>query len=175
MDLKAARAYLYETVIKRTFGEISPATGKNEHGKPSFLPPFDDHYFNISHSGDFVVMAMGDSPVGVDVERTGRTKDFKKLLRFFYDHEKNRVLKAPDGEDEFYKIWTFREAFSKLVGVGLVLYSHEEITIDYDKNKVSYNDKDYGFYEYDIKTGYRLSLCVPGDIGDFDIEVIRIE
>ncbi len=175
MDLKPAREYLYETVIKRTFGDICPDTVKNEHGKPSFLPPHDDHHFNISHSGDYVVMAMADTEIGVDVERIGRAKDYKKLLRFFYDHEKNRVLTSPDGENEFYKIWTFREAFSKLAGVGLALFSHEDINIDYDKNRVTFNDKDYVFYEYELKPGYRLTLCVPADIQYSDIEVFDIE
>ncbi len=175
MDLKPARAYLYDTVIKRTFGDANPDIEKNEHGKPSFLPPHNYCHFNISHSGDYVVMAMADTEIGVDVERKGRAKDYKKLLRFFYEHEKNRVLNAADGEDEFFKIWTYREAFSKLTGVGLVLFSHEDITIDYDKNRVTYQNQDYVFYEYGLKPEYRLTLCVPADIQYSDIEVMNIE
>ena len=173
IDLKTARNRLYDHVIKEFFGDARPEIEKNDHGKPLFLSPYENIHFNISHSGDLVVMAIGDAPVGVDVERIGRAKDYMKLAkRFFYDQEYERLLASENSEEEFYRIWTFREAFSKLVGVGLGLFSGQDIHIDYDANRVSYchlkrseesflsGIHDYTFHEYPYP-GYRITLCLP--------------
>ena len=162
MSLKSARDRLFDRVFGPFFDGSIPDIIKNEHGKPVFAPPGDNVHFNISHSGDFVVMAVGDHPVGVDVERVGRAKDHMKLAeRFYYEHEVLRVKNSDYGEREFYRIWTFREAFSKLVGVGLNLFGRADIRIDYDKNRVTFEGRDYVFFEYDIAEGYFLTVCVP--------------
>ena len=38
------------------------------YGKP-YLPDVTDFHFNLSHSGQYVVLAIGHLPLGVDVER----------------------------------------------------------------------------------------------------------
>ena len=39
-----------------------------EKGKP-YLKGREDLHFNISHSGNFVLCALGECPLGVDIER----------------------------------------------------------------------------------------------------------
>ena len=46
---------------------------KNRYGKP-FLKEYPRLHFNGSHSGDYLVCAMSQNPVGVDVQRIDRTK-----------------------------------------------------------------------------------------------------
>ncbi len=169
-SLKIARDRLADHVFGSFFDDEVPPVVKNEHGKPGFAPPNDNIYFNISHSGDLVVMAIGEHPVGVDVERIGRAKDHLKLARrFYYEHENERVLNAENSEEEFYRIWTFREAFSKLIGDGLAIFGKKVIEIDYEGNRVSYEGEPYVFYEYDIKRGYRLTVCVPEAVSKIEI------
>ncbi len=173
MDLKTARNQLFDRVISDRFGGEKPGIIKNDHGKPFFEKPWDGYHFNISHSGDIVVMGIGRVPLGVDVERIGRVKDFMRLLRFFYDREKDRVRASADPEDEFYRIWTYREAFSKLVGEGLALYGRNDIEIDYDRREVSFTGSDSIFYEYEYP-GYRITLCVPAGTDKPRLEQIEI-
>ena len=172
-DLKQGRMYLYDYVISELFGANVPSTDTGKNGKPIFLPPYDDYHFNISHSGSMVVMGIGKSPLGVDIEHIGRVKNYKRLAeRFFYEAERHRIQAADDPEREFYRIWTFREAFSKLVGVGITLYEREEIDIDYEKDSVSYDGRRYVFYEYK-HSGYCFTLCVEPDEMRPDIEYIK--
>ena len=66
---------LLQTLVEEKLG-ISPQAlvlEKNENGKPTVQghPAF---YFNLSHAGDYVVLAHGDVPLGVDIEQI-REKD----------------------------------------------------------------------------------------------------
>ena len=157
--LRLSRQLLFDEIVYRKIGNISPAISKNEYGKPYFLPPLDKYEFNISHSGSLVVMGFGDEAIGVDVERTDRETDIRRLLRFFSYDEAARVDAADDERDEFYRIWTYREAFSKLVGVGLPLFEDKSVHIDYASASVEYGGRTYEFFEYN-RQGYRITACI---------------
>lgn len=64
---------LAKTVIKNTFGiDIAKQNFTyTEHGKP-YLPDYSDVHFNISHSEKYVVCAVSDKPVGVDIQKNWR-------------------------------------------------------------------------------------------------------
>lgn len=116
------------------------------NGKPEFKRTSDRAdkplpYFNLSHSGKFVVCAVSDKPIGIDIE--GRRKVFLKTAkRFFTDAEYQWVCKGdneskaceeqeanmhePQNDEasqkqyeRFLRIWTMKEAYSKLSGMGI--------------------------------------------------------
>lgn len=81
-----------------------------EHGKLQIK----EKAFNISHSGDFVVLAVSDSEIGVDIEC--KTDPGRRVTeRFFTEAEKSYVR----NDDDFRRIWTMKEAFIKCLGKGL--------------------------------------------------------
>ncbi|MCL0028295.1 hypothetical protein M1M88_01070 [Peptococcaceae bacterium] len=41
---------------------------ENDYGKP-FLKNTNDLYFNVSHSGEWVVCAIHHHPIGIDIEQ----------------------------------------------------------------------------------------------------------
>ncbi len=92
---------------------------KNEYGKP-FLLGQNDIHFNISHSGKWVVCAVSDYPVGIDVEVIKHT-EFDIAKRFFSKDEYKELQKQPDEQKQayFYKLWTLKESYIKAVGKGL--------------------------------------------------------
>lgn len=94
--------------------------GCDERGKPFFEAPRDLH-FNLSHSGGAVMAAFSRVPVGLDIERRGRSRDFQAIARrFFLPAESAAVLEAGSSrEDVFLRIWTAKEAIVKLSGDGL--------------------------------------------------------
>ncbi len=55
--------------------------GSNDYGKPVLAAPSEIH-FNISHSENWVVCAVNDNPVGIDVE-TIKPIDLKIAERFY--------------------------------------------------------------------------------------------
>lgn len=91
----------------------------NEYGKP-LLKGSRAVHFNISHSGNWVVCALDDAPVGIDVEETGSI-DLKIAEKFFSKDEYASLTSVPVGmqEDCFYKIWTLKESYIKAQGRGL--------------------------------------------------------
>lgn len=86
--------------------------------------------FNISHSGDMVVCAVNDTPVGIDIEKI-RPIDLKVAKRICTDQELYHLFRHTPTENDFkytedaelltrfFKIWTAKESCGKCNGKGL--------------------------------------------------------
>ncbi len=91
------------------------------HQKPvignSTKSPF---HFNLSHSGEWVLIAFADSELGVDLEEINRPFSFGDIVHDqFREPEQNFVFNAPDPANAFYVLWTRKEALLKAWGLGL--------------------------------------------------------
>ena len=86
-------------------------------GKP--MPMGDMMHFNISHSGDWAVIAVSDRPVGVDIEKIGRIHwaAARKILTPAHLAELEKDDEASQPEI-FARHWTRLEAGLKLSGEG---------------------------------------------------------
>jgi len=95
------------------------------YGKPSIAVPKDrpPWYFNLSHSGDLVLLAFQRThPVGVDVEQVRTDLDWDAVALRSFPADQYREWAALGAEDRgsaFFKIWTRREAGFKAMGVGI--------------------------------------------------------
>lgn len=81
---------------------------KNENGKPYFD---NGPFFNISHSGRYVLMAVSTSEVGVDIEEI-KNKDMSALVRIFNEAEAKMIKEYSD----FYYLWCAKESLIKCIG-----------------------------------------------------------
>lgn len=82
-------------------------------------PIADNCFVSISHSGPAISVCKSDIPVGIDIEKTDRKRNFEEIAkRCFHGAESELYLKNPSAE-KFYEIWTKKEAYSKLLGRGL--------------------------------------------------------
>jgi phosphopantetheinyl transferase len=81
----------------------------DENGRP--FVNGDSVFFSMSHSGDLLVIAVDDGPVGIDAEFM-KERDFAKLSAWFFGEP------IPD-RDDFYRRWTRFEAGLKLAGLPL--------------------------------------------------------
>ena len=66
--------------------------------------------FNLSHSGDYVVCALSDTAVGVDIEKIVPIS-LKVMRRFF-----GKSVLSPT---EQMRLWTRYESYGKMVGCGI--------------------------------------------------------
>lgn len=83
-----------------------------KHGKPTL--PFSSVQFNLSHSGDWAVVAVSrDVPVGVDIERMRPDVEMAPLLERLGERD------LPQTAPELYAVWTRREAKTKATGGAL--------------------------------------------------------
>lgn len=106
--------------------------------------------YNISHSGDYAVLAWGLEEVGVDIQKN-KSVDQDAFSKRFFTVEETETLAGGDKDHTFYNIWCRKEAYGKLKGVGL----KEEIlafsTLE-DSREVLFTD-------YSDLDGYCLSVC----------------
>ena len=98
---------------------------KDKYGKPQCLTTPSIH-FSISHSGPFVVCAVDDELIGIDVE-TVRQVNLSIIDDCFASNEQEYLLRTNDSGDSseaehnstFFEIWTKKESYLKRDGRGL--------------------------------------------------------
>ena len=138
---------------------------KNENGKPYFN---NGPYFNISHSGRYVLMAVSTAEIGVDIEEI-KNKDMSSLVRIFNEAEAKMIKEHSD----FYYLWCAKESLIKCMGLsvgkvreipglplnGLKTYKGKDYeckSFIYDKHIVSITREGNEEYEIDIKKVNKL-------------------
>ena len=115
----AAWMLLRQMLAGRGLNVDSLPVSENEFGKPAFDPELGVH-FSLSHAGERVMAAVGDGPVGCDVERIAPF-DEAVARQCLTDGELAWVRGAPSGSDRdraFIRLWTRKEAYVKAVGRG---------------------------------------------------------
>ncbi|MCR5149614.1 MAG: 4'-phosphopantetheinyl transferase superfamily protein [Clostridiales bacterium] len=89
----------------------------NRYGKP-YAPA--GPFFSISHSGDYVVLAVDtDREIGIDIQimKESRLKAANKV----FCTEEMRYLNCEDEIRRFYTLWTLKESVMKYLGTGFAL------------------------------------------------------
>ena len=71
-------------------------------------------YFNISHSGKYVVMAVANQEIGVDIEQDIE-KNMDILLKIFNEAEAKMIKEHAD----FYYLWCAKESLIKCMGSSI--------------------------------------------------------
>ncbi len=90
-----------------------------ENGKPHLVDS--DIDFNVSHSGEWVVLAIGcNRNIGVDVEQIKTGLDVVAIgSRYFTPEENKLVQKAENQHTTFFNLWARKEAYVKACGSTL--------------------------------------------------------
>ncbi|NLK94127.1 MAG: 4'-phosphopantetheinyl transferase superfamily protein [Clostridiales bacterium] len=168
----------YEYALRSLYGKILLMNALNldkidlnynQYGKPE-LVDMPNTYFNISHCNKWVVLAIDNKPIGIDVEEI--KEDHLDIAKEFFSAEENEYLSKIDKErrvEEFYKLWTMKEAFVKNIGKGL----HQEfnsfsINLINNKEEVIFNNKKYSFLVSKLENKYYLSICTENDLSKAD-------
>lgn len=135
----------------------------NEHEKPS-LKNYPKANFNISHSGNYVVVAFSDCPVGIDIEKNKGNR-LAVAKRFFTQEEQSDLFSKATIEEQiryFYQLWTLKESYMKAIGKGISMslnsFSFQEI---YSAFRLRYSSEDmaYQFTTYKVHPDYTCNLC----------------
>ena len=138
VEKKKASSDIHSNLIQYSVGELlerieSPILlefmyGKN--GKPYLRDyPF---YFNLSHSGTYVVCVISEREIGVDIQehRGGNVERIAK--RYFHPEELQALDKCePAGRMKvFFDLWAAKEAYGKYTGDGIAESLEKEIPVN---------------------------------------------
>ena len=122
----------------------NPVFEYNEHGKPSIVG-HPEIYFNLSHCKEAAICVVSDQPVGVDVEGIREYKE--SLVNYtMNDEEIAQIKTAENPAAAFIRLWTMKEATTKLIGTGI---SNDMKTV-LDPTKYKYTTVDRQRYIYTI-------------------------
>lgn len=88
----------------------------SEHGKPYLKD--DELYFNISHTDGLSFCAVGKTEMGIDAEKI-RSYNRRIERRVLSENELNLLNESETREEDFFRLWTLKEAYSKFTGQGL--------------------------------------------------------
>lgn len=148
--LTLAGRLLLKEMMKEIYGREEFTVGFNENGKPIL----DFCHFSISHSGDIVICAVSDFPVGADIERI---KDFKKREKYMlFTPLENEYVNESDSENRFFTLWTRKEALIKAKGGIIVDAAKAELVTP--EFKLNDNYDGFGF-KTERSEGYVLSVA----------------
>src|SRR5699024_2760587 len=96
----------------------------NNYGKP-YLADEDNIYFNISHSGKYLAIAISrENEVGIDIQVYKNTDNFYYAMNSVFTYEEKQFVLNEIEEEQIFKftyIWSRKEAFCKCIGKGLLL------------------------------------------------------
>lgn len=134
--------------------------GKN--GKPQI----EGLHFNLSHSGDMVILAVSDNEVGCDIEKISDVKE-GIVDRFFAESEIEYLNKFEgiEKQREFFRLWTIKESYMKLTGEGMSL-SLSGFEVLMDERVQIYREGQLCpcfIKEYEIE-GYKAAVCALEDM-----------
>ena len=144
IPLDARRTLTSRACLRLLLGsylEVPPAAvalASNANGKPRLADPPEAATleFNVSHSGDWVVLAFARGlPLGVDVE-CHRELEFGELVNSFFSAQERETwstVPAAEHTRAFFSAWTRKEAYLKALGLGLSKpLDSFAITFDFD-------------------------------------------
>lgn len=102
-------------ILKADYGmEQCPEILRDRFEKPYFAG--NPLYFNISHSGEYLAIAVSKESVGVDIQKP------KHIFEGMYDkivQPEERGLIGKNCQKDFIRLWTLKESFVKAEGKGL--------------------------------------------------------
>lgn len=145
----------------------------NKYGKPEIENSKNIHY-NISHSSEYVVCAVSDVEIGIDIEKKREINCIDISSRYF-SVEENGLIEGKTYKkslDAFYKLWTLKESYIKCCGKGfsIPLHSFSLHTMALDE-ELAYGS--YQFKSFEIKDSYHISVCQNGKKIKNYIDVIQ--
>ncbi len=75
--------------------------------------------YNISHSGDWILLGISNSEIGADTEQVNFTFNYKDVLQDNFSSAEIEHINQSSSLDRFFLLWTRKEALTKATGKGL--------------------------------------------------------
>jgi 4'-phosphopantetheinyl transferase len=98
------RKYAEEKILSEA-GCIGFVIKHEESGRP--IISGSSLFVSISHSGELFTIIISDKPCGIDIQEMNENTSYQKIAERYFD------VKTELSIDDFYDMWTKREAYFK--------------------------------------------------------------
>lgn len=134
--------------------------------------------FSYTHSGKWVVCAISNNKIGVDVQKI--FPNYIDIARRTFSKAEADTLKKMTGlikEEYFYKLWVLKESYVKCIGTGMripfssfVIKEEKEFYLEVRDRKM----EQFQFFDKKIGSNYYFALCNLGKqkFKEDDVELV---
>lgn len=127
----------------------------SENGKPVA----DNLFFNVSHAGDYVVGVSSDCDVGCDIEKI-IDAPIEIAEHYFNQSEIEYIKSESDKNKAFFTLWTLKESYMKMTGMGMSLPLDSFEIIKTEKEFVlGRSQEKHGFFKTIEFDDHIFSIC----------------
>lgn len=138
----------------------------NKYNRPFLNKEID---FNISHSGKYIICAIGkDLKIGVDIEEI-KEIEFNDFNNVMTDEQWGYIHQSVYPMESFFKYWTIKESVIKADSRGL---SVPLLDIIIEKNSVHYDNRTWYLNEICIDRNY--CSCLATNKKEVNIKMIEM-
>lgn len=143
---------------------------EQELGKPRLLQAPQGRYFNLSHSKDMALLALGVAgELGVDIEAVRDDLPGEELASaVLCDAELEQLGALPEGEraQPFVTCWTRKEACLKALGLGLNLEPRGlHVGFEPGRMRLTAGERELEVEALPARAGYRAAVAALGGLG----------
>ena len=155
-----------------------PSIEYGAYGKP-YVEAVEGFYYNLSHSGEWVVLGYSDNEVGIDIEQVCMTEGRKQVAAMSFSPKEQKYIFEATGKGEdalrFSRVWTAKESYLKYLGTGLSKCM-SSFMVDVHSGCVrddSHPDEDIRINSLFLSKGYCISAC--GKYSGMVINIVKVE
>lgn len=106
---------LLRQALLREYGITDWPLFNYDHNDKPTLARFPSIHFSLSHCREAVACAVGDHPLGIDIETTDHYSE-DIAMAVMSEDEMSQILASQRPEVAFTRLWTMKESFYKLAG-----------------------------------------------------------
>jgi 4'-phosphopantetheinyl transferase len=159
---RGALRILLGLYLKMPPAEIVFETGTS---KKPFVRPADlaDLHYNTTHSGNYILIGVANTPVGIDIENLEQLFPYQDILEHsFSASEITLINQSVSPLETFYTLWTRKEALLKATAKGIdddmkhVPCLDGEHTI---QNSIIRSNENWFVSSFDVDTDYTGSIA----------------
>lgn len=144
---------------------------RDAQGRPHFIAPLHALETGWSHSGEALLLALGENvELGVDIERLRPRPRAMELAQRFYHPDETAWLRSLDGDDArmlaFVRLWCAKEAVLKAHGQGIAFGLHRfHVRLAAEGVRLAWCDPalgrvdDWHLHEWAPRPDYRAALA----------------
>ncbi|WP_316744376.1 4'-phosphopantetheinyl transferase family protein [Pedobacter antarcticus] len=118
--------------------------------------------FSLSHSKDYVLVALSNQAIGIDIEWIDPSFEFNDIaINHFHPEEVGLLRNSMTARSDFYTIWTRKESILKATAEGLIMAMN---LFSVTPGSITRNNNVYHFQSYQTIQKYQFSLALPADL-----------